>query len=443
MALATQCPHCNTTFRVAADQLKLRGGIVRCGACHEVFDGNASLVDLDKIVPDAPPPVPPSPSAEFDAQVAEIEAREAAGAEPIYTLDFDNTFDPFGILPKIEGPPAPPPEPEPVEEVDHSMQVELPLHHVEEHEAPVRKLDIDFTLDLDPVTVPHPWPEEVPAPEPVPDALSEAEAEPEPEPEAEAEPQAEAEAEEMLAEAAEAGSEPVTKVIRRRGGRPRPPKPAPAFAETELLVDHELDLNYAEAPETEAAEAEAVEALPEALPEAEHDEPEFVKKARREERLGRVRRNLMIAGSVVLALGLAVQGLTTFRNVLAARFPQLNPMLVQACASLGCRIELPTQLDTLVIEQGELRTLGDDTFSLVTQVRNQGALAQAWPHIELTLTDANDKALLRRVLAPADYLPPALDKSRGFAARGEQPVKLYFTLNQIKASGYTVAVFYP
>ncbi|MGO4468107.1 MJ0042-type zinc finger domain-containing protein, partial [Pseudoduganella sp. RAF53_2] len=45
MALATKCPHCNTVFRVAADQLKLRGGIVRCGACNEVFDGNAALVE--------------------------------------------------------------------------------------------------------------------------------------------------------------------------------------------------------------------------------------------------------------------------------------------------------------------------------------------------------------------------------------------------------------
>ena len=53
MALATKCPHCKTTFRVASDQLKLRGGIVRCGTCQQVFDGNASLVDLD-----APPPTP-------------------------------------------------------------------------------------------------------------------------------------------------------------------------------------------------------------------------------------------------------------------------------------------------------------------------------------------------------------------------------------------------
>ena len=45
MALATKCPHCNTIFRVAADQLKLRGGIVRCGSCQQVFDGNSALVE--------------------------------------------------------------------------------------------------------------------------------------------------------------------------------------------------------------------------------------------------------------------------------------------------------------------------------------------------------------------------------------------------------------
>ena len=51
MALATRCPHCQTTFRVASDQLKLRGGIVRCGTCQQVFDGNAALVDPELPIP--------------------------------------------------------------------------------------------------------------------------------------------------------------------------------------------------------------------------------------------------------------------------------------------------------------------------------------------------------------------------------------------------------
>ncbi|AKC68393.1 DUF3426 domain-containing protein [Pandoraea oxalativorans] len=51
--LATRCPHCHTVFRVVADQLKLRDGLVRCGHCREVFDGRAYLCDPP--ADDAPP----------------------------------------------------------------------------------------------------------------------------------------------------------------------------------------------------------------------------------------------------------------------------------------------------------------------------------------------------------------------------------------------------
>jgi predicted Zn finger-like uncharacterized protein len=43
MALATRCPNCSSRFRVATDQLKLRGGMVRCGSCRHVFDATAAL----------------------------------------------------------------------------------------------------------------------------------------------------------------------------------------------------------------------------------------------------------------------------------------------------------------------------------------------------------------------------------------------------------------
>ena len=43
MALATRCPRCDATFRVVSDQLKLRGGLVRCGSCRHVFDAIGSL----------------------------------------------------------------------------------------------------------------------------------------------------------------------------------------------------------------------------------------------------------------------------------------------------------------------------------------------------------------------------------------------------------------
>jgi predicted Zn finger-like uncharacterized protein len=49
MALAARCPHCRALFRVVADQLKLRGGMVRCGECRQVFDAIGSLSYVDDV----------------------------------------------------------------------------------------------------------------------------------------------------------------------------------------------------------------------------------------------------------------------------------------------------------------------------------------------------------------------------------------------------------
>jgi len=42
----TRCPGCRTIFRVTSQQLSMRGGQVRCGHCHTVFDGVAALLSL-------------------------------------------------------------------------------------------------------------------------------------------------------------------------------------------------------------------------------------------------------------------------------------------------------------------------------------------------------------------------------------------------------------
>jgi hypothetical protein len=67
---------------------------------------------------------------------------------------------------------------------------------------------------------------------------------------------------------------------------------------------------------------------------------------------------------------------------------------------------------------------------------------QAWPSLELTLTDPNDKPLVRRVFAPREYLSSGT-AAGGFAGRSEQTVKLSFQLADLKPSGYHIAIFYP
>jgi hypothetical protein len=76
-------------------------------------------------------------------------------------------------------------------------------------------------------------------------------------------------------------------------------------------------------------------------------------------------------------------------------------------------------------------------------MRNHSSLPQAWPVIELTLKDSAKQVVLKRVFGPSEYLANPRDVSNGFAANQEQPVKLYFVADQVKASDYVVAIFYP
>ena len=54
----TQCPDCQTRFRVTADALRAAHGTVRCGRCGSAFD---ALVRLSDTLPRAQPEVAPLP----------------------------------------------------------------------------------------------------------------------------------------------------------------------------------------------------------------------------------------------------------------------------------------------------------------------------------------------------------------------------------------------
>lgn len=48
--MLTRCPACATHFRVTAEQLKVRSGRVRCGACQHVFNALDSLIEEPVVV---------------------------------------------------------------------------------------------------------------------------------------------------------------------------------------------------------------------------------------------------------------------------------------------------------------------------------------------------------------------------------------------------------
>ena len=471
---------------------------MRCGSCNEVFDGNAALLEplaipqsvFAPVVSEAPYS-PPQTFAPSDEVVAEQDTR--ASDEPIYTLQLDSAVDQadggrfdepvdgtgqeqaFTAEPEFgpgSGPSAaewqPEPEPEPRVQQEPAPDLQPEPEHWFEPAPPVEP-QVESDLEIEPGPAPDP---EFHADEDEQPAAIE----PPPEGPLDIKPMTHEELEAALAAelalmeqsiAAEAAEQEAKAAPSAAAGRQEPTldpdsrydlDEADEEALVQLAAARERDtapqlhtlLRAASAPSQDRFEPQAeVHSVQPPEPEVEQEEaddpnePGFLKRDRRRERYGKTINIAMAVGSLLLVGALAAQGLTTFRNQLAASYPGLKPTLQDICATLGCKIELPTQIDELVIEQGELQTLSETTFSFTTLLRNQSTTAQQWPHIELVLDDANDKAILRRVFTPRDYLGADAALEQGFAPRSEQSVKLYFELKQLRASGYHIAVFYP
>ncbi|SPE33688.1 conserved hypothetical protein [Burkholderiales bacterium] len=67
MALATRCPSCGAIFRVGAEQLTSRGGMVRCGSCRHVFNAIGRLDYLEPKQAGADRPAPRPEAAPTEA----------------------------------------------------------------------------------------------------------------------------------------------------------------------------------------------------------------------------------------------------------------------------------------------------------------------------------------------------------------------------------------
>lgn len=82
-------------------------------------------------------------------------------------------------------------------------------------------------------------------------------------------------------------------------------------------------------------------------------------------------------------------------------------------------------------------------FLFSSHLDNQASYPQAWPHLELTLTDRFERPVARRVFAPQEWLPAEKKKEEAFPARSGVDVSLNFAIREIEATGYRVKAFYP
>ncbi|MBU1645416.1 MAG: DUF3426 domain-containing protein [Gammaproteobacteria bacterium] len=152
-----------------------------------------------------------------------------------------------------------------------------------------------------------------------------------------------------------------------------------------------------------------------------------------------------VLGVVFALLVLSGQAIHHFRVELALIAPEAKPALAAFCDMAGCDLPLPRKVGLVGIDSSDLHPdpANAAQLLLVATIKNRAPFAQAYPHLELTLTDTADKALLRRVLAPADYLPKAKPVDDGFAASADLALRLTLEVKDLAAVGYRLYVFYP
>lgn len=331
MSAITQCPHCDTRFKVSDTQLEAHAGMVRCGRCQQVFNALELLQDNE-----------PSPQLQLDID------SDTVSPSTIPPSDLPPTFDasPFDI--------------------EHFMG----------------------TSELAPVTADAPINESMP-----------------------------------IATGIETNDTETIEPL------PLSDNPQPTI---DVAVTDAAAVNATvttDAPITLAQQIQFLEDAPAELAAAANPP----------------NRSLPILMSTLLLLTLLLQALYFFRVEIAARLPGLKPLMVQACHTVGCVIALPQVIELVTIDSSELKTEAEqvNVITLNALLRNHATYSQAYPSLELTLTDTQDKVLARRIFHPVDYLKADNSSQNGLAANRELDIALPIDASELKPSGYRLLLFYP
>lgn len=149
--------------------------------------------------------------------------------------------------------------------------------------------------------------------------------------------------------------------------------------------------------------------------------------------------------AVLLILALAGQVVFHFRSELAITAPSLRPALEVFSQVFDADLPLPRHVELVSIEASDLQNdpAHGNLLVLNATLRNRAAYEQAYPSLELSLTDTADGAIARRVFLPAEYLSAKIPADQPFKANSDLAVRLWIEARDVSAAGYRLYVFYP
>ena len=394
-------------FKVVADQLKVSQGWVRCGHCAEVFDGSKHLLPREASA--GAPFIVAKPSSDLDISPPDEVALPAAPDAAVALEDTNPTLTEAGTA-------------EAQETVGLQGRRAWPFSRwgsgkrAHADAAPVPDSDaVDSSADFDPAS----WKEAL-----------------------------------QKRQLQEDGAITVFLALGSSKGLTRPPSDFVGLAEEGPVADEpprRPDL-VRKATVPDAGFDEEPDALqePTAKPE---NEVSFVRDAERRDFWKRpLLRGMLTGFSLVLALLLGLQWVIQQKDSLAASEPRLDAALRVLCEALGCQIESPRRVESLVIDSSTFNKIAPDTYRLSFVLKNTGSVPLEMPALEVTLTDTQDQAVVRRVLLPTQFgVDTGLLAARaevagvvslrvsGDAGRPSSPSGA----NSLRVAGYRVLAFYP
>ncbi len=430
MSLVTRCTACGTLFKVVADQLKISDGWVRCGQCAHVFDAQANLVSET-------PPVAATPVSK-----APVAAPSPAIAAPVFTPS-PPTMRPAAapLLRTL----APAPVAMPISERVSKQPLGIPtpmaasapasplVDPISDRITPEDLLDfkrsraISMSAELEP---------SLPPPSLPPTSTFR-----------------ESDFNILLTESASPSSQmPDSQQFKPGRLRDSTDLPTDAGPSTNTWASSEFAPHISKAPISmlpEVSSTAAIDTLASPLP-----TPSFVAQA---QRAARWRSPWARFGLGLLALALmaalALQVVLQEKDRIAALRPSSKPWLEQLCQAMACRVQAYQQIESILVDASSFNKVNKtesspeakiQSYKLAVTLKNIGALPVALPHVELSLQDAQEQPVLRRVLSPADLgaLQTSLQPSADFA--GNLTVQIDTTqLASARISGYRVLAFYP
>jgi predicted Zn finger-like uncharacterized protein len=147
--------------------------------------------------------------------------------------------------------------------------------------------------------------------------------------------------------------------------------------------------------------------------------------------------------SLALFAALSLQIVVLERDQIAATEPDSRVPLDALCEMVGCQIQPLRKIDAVVIDSSAFSKVQGDVYRLNFTLKSTSTVPLAVPALELTLTDMQDKAVLRRVVQAAELSASKTVLEPGAEMSVVLPLRVKIGEDGARISGYRLLAFYP